>query len=151
MEAASVPAVPAKKELDQFRAVLTGEGDLPQLADPEVISAQIVERILAAETFEDAFEPQEVEAWRDYLDVPVLVRNVHLNRSGYEGTSIYAVCEIERVDGEEPQGPFTVTCGGRNVLAQLYKMLEKGWLDKPVKMTAKTTGEGYQALWLVVA
>lgn len=152
MEAASVPALPTgKKELEQFRAVLLGEGELPRFADPEVMAQAIVERILESETFEDAFQPQELEAWRDYLDVPVLVKGVHLNRSGYEGTSIYAVVDIERVDGKDPKEPFTVTCGGRNVLAQLYKMLEKDWLDKPVKMTSRTTAEGFNALWLVAA
>ena len=145
-------AVPGAEQLDAAYAAILDGAELPvaAAADPELISRQIVEGILNAETFEEAFAPKSVPAWRDMLDVPVLVRNVKLNRSSFEGSasSIYAVCDLERLDNAER---VTVTCGGRNVLAQLVKMLEKSWTDKPVKLIGKQTGEGYTALWLQAA
>ncbi len=142
---------PSKAELERaYDAILNGT-PLPQGGDPEVVSRAIVERILAAETFEDAFKPQELAAWREYLDVPVEVRSFHLNPTTYEvegGSSVYAVVDLARLDDGEH---MTVTCGGRNVLAQLVKMLEAGWMDRPVKLVGRQTAEGYQALWLEAA
>lgn len=112
------------------------------------MSRAIAERILDAETFEDVFSAQDLDAWTNYINVPVFVKEFHLNPTGYsvEGNpSVYAVVDIANaVDGEQR----TVTCGGRNVMAQLVKMLEKGWLDRPVKLVSKRTAEGYDALWL---
>lgn len=133
-----------------YKAILDGE-QIPFEGDPQAVSRAIVERIMAAETFEDAFKPQELDAWRNHLDRVVLVRDFHLNPTTFEnenGASVYAVCDlVDPVTGEE----FTVTCGGRNVMTQLVKMHERGWQDKPVKLTGKKTAEGYQALWLVAA
>ena len=150
-ESTAVATSEAEQLEAAYGAILDGK-ELPATvaADPELISRQIVEGILNAETFEEAFAPKSVPAWRDMLDVPVLVRNVKLNRSSFEGSasSIYAVCDLTRIDSGEQ---VTVTCGGRNVLAQLVKMLEKGWTDKPVKLIGKQTAEGYTALWLQAA
>lgn len=134
-----------------YHAILTGE--LPEgfgaSDDAEGVSRAIVERIISAEDFADAFNPQELPAWRDtLLDIGVLVRKLHLNKSTVAGGSLYAVVDVERLDDGSA---LTVSCGGRNVLAQLVKLVEKGWTDKPVKMIAKRTSEGYDALWLTAA
>ena len=133
-----------------YKAIMDGE--TVAVSDPEIVSRAIMERIIGAETFEQAFAEQSLEPWREGLiDEPVLVHGFHLNPSGFEGegsSSVYAVVDLERLSDAER---MTVTCGGRNVLVQLVKMLEKGWLDKPVKLTAKQTREGYTALWLVAA
>lgn len=139
------------------KSILFGE-PLPgaDTKDAEAISIEIAQRIFGAETFEEAFNAQELQGWQELMDVPVLVRDVKLNSTGFEvanGSSIYAVVDLLVIDKET--GEFTtaqtVTCGGRNVLAQLVKMLEQGWMDRPVKLAAKGTAEGYQALWLVPA
>ncbi len=137
-------------KLDVVYAAIMGDVELPAAADSEAMSRAIVERIMSAETFDEAFRPQQLESWQEYLDQPVLVRDVHFNRSAFEdgqGAPIYAVVDIVLRDGEV----VTVTCGGRNVLTQLVKMLQKGWQDQPVKLNARKTGEGYTALWLVAA
>lgn len=141
-------ASPEQIEL-AYQAIL-GDAELPAATDPEVVSRAIMERILAAETFEAAFAAQNLEGWREYLDVPVFVQGFHLNRSTYDapGSSpVYAVVDLTlAADGE----PVTVTCGGRNVLMQLVKMLERGWFDRPVRLVAKQTAadHGGSALWL---
>jgi hypothetical protein len=134
-----------------YRAILDGEAIAA--ADPEAMSRAIVERIMAADTFEEAFRPQTLEPWREaFPDTPVRVLEFHLNPSGFEqGSSVYAVVDLVPLAGPHEGETHTVTCGGRNVLTQLVLALEKGWLDKPVKLTTKGTSEGYTALWLVDA
>lgn len=140
---------PSKKDLETAYAAILDGAAIPVASDPEAVSRAILERIFASDTFEEAFAPQQLEGWREYLDVPVLVQEFHLNPSGFEqGSSVYAVVDIVRVDTGEQ---LTVSCGGRNVLAQLVQMLRHGWFDRAVKLTSKTTSEGYQALWLVAA
>jgi hypothetical protein len=116
--------------------------------DPAAVSRAIAERIAKSETFEEAFAPQDLDAWTNYIGVPVFVQDFHLNPTGFlvEGQpSVYAVADIANVaDGDVK----TVTCGGRNVLMQLVKMKQKGWMDNPVVLVSKRTAEGYDALWL---
>lgn len=131
-----------------YAAILDGEAP-PQMADPELVTREILERIMRAETFEEAFRPQTLRAWSELIGVPVKVRDFHLNPSGLEGQTVYAVCELELLDGSE--STTTVTCGGKNVLMQLVKALEQGWLDKPVVLMEKPTNEGYKVLWLEAA
>jgi hypothetical protein len=142
-----------------YGAIL-GEEQLPEYADPEVISRAIMERIIEAETFEDAFQPQTLVAWREMLNEPVFVQDFRLNRSSIKDSAspVYAVVDLARADGKnwrdksgKESRVIAVTCGGRNVLVQLVKALEKGWLDKPVKLTSKQTGEGFNVLWLEAA
>jgi hypothetical protein len=147
------------KELDKKRAQIASayaailDNEKPEglaVSDPELVTREILERIMGAETFDEAFKPQELTAWRDLIDVPVRVLDFKLNPSGLEGQAVYAVVELERLDGKDP-AKQTVTCGGRNVMMQLVKALEKGWLTNPVAMTKKATSEGYEVLWLVAA
>lgn len=118
--------------------------------DSAEMARAIAERILRAETFEEAFAPQTIDAWKDVLfNTPVGVLDFHLNASSYEvGSPFYAVCDVERLaDGEV----LTVQTGGLNVLAQLLLIAEKGWWGKPVKMISKDTAGGFDALWLIPA
>jgi|SRR5215831_14267583 hypothetical protein len=131
-----------------YSAIIDGEPVGQRYADPEQVSKVIAERIKNAESFDEAFAPQELPAWTNYLEIPVFVKSFHLNPTGYKvqgGPTVYAVVEIaEAIEGRED----TVTCGGRNVLVQLMKMLENDWFDKPVMLISKDTAEGYKALWL---
>lgn len=137
------------------RAILDGES-LPDFGDPALVSRAIVERLLGSESFEQAFASQSLEGWQDYLGVPVLVRDFHLNRTKFEdraegSPSVYAVVDLERLDGEEP-ATMQVACGGQNVLAQLLLIAKRDWWDNPVKMIAKDTSTpGRQTLWLETA
>ena len=137
-------------QLDQIAAAVLGDSSvLPPPADPEAMSRAIAERILSAETFEEAFGPQQLRAWQDLTGLGVLVRDVHFNRSTFgEGSVVYAVVDVERLDDGSTE---TVTCGGTNVLMQLVTMLRNGWQDRPVKLTAKPTAEGNEVLWLEAA
>lgn len=133
-------------QLEQIRGAILDGDPLPFVSDPEVMSRAIAERILGSETFEEAFTAQSLPAWRELEGVPVIVRDVRFNRSGFEGQSLYAVVDIAPVDQTLP--PTTVSCGGKNVMAQLYVMVKNGWQDRPVQLISKRTTEGYDALWL---
>lgn len=139
-------------QLDLIQKVVLGEAELPENADPEAMSRAIMERILAAQSFEEVFVPQSIAAWRDVLlDVPVVVTDVHFNRSSYEqGAPVYAIVDVVDPNGETR----SVHCGGANVLAQLVVGLKNGWLleeKRPVKLVTKETGAGFKVLWLEAA
>lgn len=140
-------------QLEQIRRAITGEEELPGNADPEAMSRAIMERILAAESFEDAFTQQDLTPWRSMIGRAVIVRDVHFNRSTVEGAgpSVYAVCDLVDVETGEQ---ISVTCGGQNVLAQIVVGLQHGWLvdeKRPVRMIENRTANGFGALWLEAA
>lgn len=123
--------------------------DLPPNVDADQVTRGIIERIISAKTFEEAFGSQSLPSWADTLEgLGVLVRDVKWNRStisGGEGAPVYAVVDVERMDNGATQ---TVTCGGRQVQAQLISMLRNGWTDRPVRIVKKPTGDGNTVLWL---
>lgn len=124
---------------------------LPYAADAEAVSRGILERILAAESYDEIFRPQKLEAWRDHKGRPAEVTGFHLNRTTFDfdennGSAVYAVIDLTWLDDGETA---TVTCGGRNVLTQLVQALRKGLIPGcRVKLEGNRTGEGYEALWL---
>ena len=148
-ETSKALAKPTPKELEAaYAAILDGQ-PLPGAGnDPEVVSRAIAERIMNSDSFEDVFSPQELEAWTNYVGEVVLVKDFNLNPTTFstgEGTpACYAVVDIQLADGTVK----TVSCGGRNVLMQLVKALENGWLNRPLVLISKQTSEGNTALWL---
>lgn len=132
-------------------AILDGV-ELPAV-DPEQVSRRIIEQLLEADTFEQVFAPQaRLHAWREYLGRPAIVDSVHFNRSKVKDAtaSIYAVVDLTWTDTGETD---TVTCGGRNVLAQLLAGLKRGWLpgSRELAMVSRDTAEGYSTLYLEAA
>lgn len=129
-------------------AILNGT-PLPAAPDADSVSRGIILRILEA-TPETLFERQELDAWNEHLGRPAEVLGLHLNRSTVEqgegGSPVYAVVDVNWLDDGEKA---SVTCGGRNVLAQLVRAHQLGLIPGVrVKLSASRTGEGYQVLWL---
>ena len=121
------------------------------LEDPETVQRAIVERILAAKSVEEILTPSETRHARDLLDEPVTVHAVRFNESDFEdGIGFYAVVEVTTPDTGDS---FAVTCGGRNVMAQLYALAACDAFPCDVKFTQarKPTRAGYWPLWLVQA
>jgi hypothetical protein len=150
MEASQELALLSEEDFEVAKSAIIDGTPIPNIGtgDPMAVSKSIAERIAAADTFEEAFSPQDLDAWTNYLGIPVLVQDFHLNPTGFlvEGNpSVYAVCDIAKLEDGEI---VTVTCGGRNVLMQLLKMKQRGWSDRPVVLVNKRTAEGYNVLWL---
>lgn len=118
------------------------------VADPQAVSLDIVERILKAKNVREALTPPQTVAARDVLERPLVITGVHWNESDFtEGFSAYAVLEATDPKTEEE---LVVTCGGRNVMAQLYMISQfEGF---PVRArfgeSGRQTARGYRPLWL---
>jgi hypothetical protein len=96
--------------------------------DPRLAIANMAERILDAENFEDMFTAAEVEPNADLFDVGLHVENVSWNRSEYDaGLPFYAVFSGHKItDGAE----FITTCGAWQPVVIAYRLLEQGWLPR---------------------
>ena len=121
------------------------------IEDPEEVSRAITNRILSASTVEEILAPAEARHARELLDTPVIVTGLHFNQSDFEeGVGFYAAVDVEDAESGDR---FTVTCGGRNVMAQLYALAKINAFPCKVKFTQarKPTRNGYWPLWLVQA
>lgn len=144
----------SKAEVDLAYRAISGEV-VPDFGDPEAMARSIADRIKDADSFEEAFaspEDRKLPAWSEkYMNVPVLVQNVRLNKSSFAGESLSAAYAVVDVVVRDTGETDIVSTGGFNVLHQLIRMVEKGWQANPVKMTAQTTAQGFETLWLVRA
>lgn len=117
--------------------------------DPAEIARAIMERILTADTPEAVLEQSGTTSARDVLEVPLELTDARFMRSGFdEGPGAYALLTMVNADGEQ----LTVTCGGRNVLAQVFRLKQLAALPRRVKFVeAGQTAQGYRPLWLNAA
>jgi hypothetical protein len=116
--------------------------------DPEKIADSIVSRILRAESVDDVLAPQAIEHARDLIGVPMEIRSARFQRSDYEeGPEVYMVCEAEVLDDGRVT---TFSCGGRSVMAQVYRIAQLGGLpfQGVLVQSPKPTRRGFRPLWL---
>lgn len=146
-----VPAssVPALTTMDD-RVVTKYLDDMKNLAEhsDDDVQRAIVGRILASETAADVLAPQAIEHARDLVDQHLTLTGVRVQESDFEeGPGIYAVVNaVVMEDGRTT----TFSCGGSNVLAQLYRLAQLNALpcDVVIKRSTKPTKAGYYPLWL---
>lgn len=116
--------------------------------DPEAISLAIVERILNAKTAEEVLTPNQVVHARDLIGVPLNVSGIRWLESDFEtGPGMYAIMDCVRVDTDSH---LVVSCGGQNVLAQLWKLNDLGAFPARVviQQAPRPTKAGFLPLWL---
>lgn len=135
-------------------AALTAGAELPELEPQDAAAAgmEIAARILRAESVDEVFEQGGATPALEVIDVPLIVNGLRWNRSDYEGegAKVYALIDATRADsGEE----LTITCGSRNVMAQLYRLDQLGALNTPVKIVRaeRETARGFRPMWLARA
>jgi hypothetical protein len=117
------------------------------IEDPEQISAQIVGDILRARSVEDVLGQRQLVEAESVLGQRIVVRNVRWMGSAFDdGPGFYAVIDAANDDGE----PMMIGCGGRNVMAQLFRLIELGALPLYVRIQRadKATAAGYYPLYL---
>jgi hypothetical protein len=135
----------------KFLALVTD----PEVTDPSAISRQIVERILGAGTVDEilgmgdsaGLNAEAVGERSFYTTEPPVWLRSSKGKPG-ETLGVFAVLRVRFVDDKTEN---VVTCGGQNVLGQLYALQAKGALDRdfgPVRFTTKPTAAGYEVLWL---
>jgi hypothetical protein len=116
--------------------------------DPAAISAAIVANILQARTAEDVFGTNDVTPAEDVLGQRLTIRGVRWNRSRYDdGPTVYAMIDAVDDDGEV----LTISCSGRNVMAQLFRLNELGAFPAvcAIVQADRPTAAGYFVLNLV--
>lgn len=105
----------------------------------ESIATQIMEQILAADTFEDLFRAQEAGtvAGKNYTDRPFILRpeNVEWRRSRdvFIEAGGFPFFFFARVQDVETGDEIVINCGGQTVVAMMYKLTTSPqyWTDAP--------------------
>lgn len=132
---------------DDLEAVIRGDV-APRITDPEEAALAIVERILKAETVEDVLTMAGALGADDVLNRPFLLHGCKWIKSAYEqGAPVFAVIDATFEDTGERT---VITCGGRNVLAQIVQLDKLEALPRKVKLvrTERPTSNGFYPLWL---
>lgn len=132
---------------DAAIAAIRGEV-LPEVADPETVAKEIMERILSAETPEDVLGGNAPLHAKDVLTRPFLLNAVRFMRSRFEnGPGVFAVLEAEMGDSGEA---VSITCSSRNVMAQAVALWKLDALPRAVviRQSDEPTAAGYNVLWL---
>lgn len=114
------------KQIDEIEQILlSGEGQLGVIEeDPSAVADEMIAQLLAAESDEE-LEFKEAEGWRDWLNVPVEIRNVVCRPSEFEeGARFFMVVRGILDDGSQ----VVLTTGSRATMAQLINRAKRGTL-----------------------
>jgi hypothetical protein len=134
--------------IDLGRVLTTGQFDSEIIEDPEQISRQIVEELLAAETDEELEQVGNASGWLDFEGVPVEVRGFRWRKSDYdEGAAIYLIVQATDMrDGAS----LVLTTGSKNVIAQLINLARRDRFPtvKILTRADKPTKGGFYPQWL---
>lgn len=164
-----LPAVRESKDVDPFafdsvealiKAYQEPEPDPRQVAawllgtqekdddDAEESQISIMLRILGAETKEQALASQEVMAADQLLGETLEIRDIKWKKSTKgEGKGVYALITAH---WDTTDRDIVVSCGGRNVCAQLLRLKAGGHFPVKAAITksSKETAAGFRPLWL---
>jgi hypothetical protein len=103
--------------------------------DPEEAARGIIERILGSNSPDDVLAEDRVVHAKDYLDTPFIAHNVRFmgSTASETGGGVYAAIDASTKDGE----PFVMTCGARNVVAQLFRLSTMNALPREVMLVER--------------
>lgn len=115
--------------------------------DPAAVSAAIVASILQAPNAEAVLTQATTTAAETIIGQRLLIRGQRFNRSDFaESAGFYAIIDAVNDDGEV----MLVTCGSRNVMAQIFRLNELGALPchAAIVQAEKPTAAGYYPMSL---
>lgn len=124
---------------------------LPVLTGGEDLVARTIERILHAETPEQALADPDAQGVRDLVGQIVILRElVGIMPSAIREGDWYVVLEAANVVTGQV---ITLTSGSVYVVAAAAKMHRQGWLPRPVRIVEleSASNPGQSSLWLVDA
>jgi hypothetical protein len=127
--------------------VLQGDAVMA-ITDPDEAARAIVTRILSAQTADDVLRVAGTLGADDVLGQPMVVHDVRWMKSAFdEGAGAFGVITITRGDDGQAE---TLTCGSRNVMAQIARLAQLKALPKECKLvrSEKPTSAGFYPLWL---
>lgn len=134
----------------EVRAFITDVASKVATSTEEAV-LDIVGSILAAESVEDVLSGGDVVHSEDVLSVPLTLYSVKWARSTFaEGLPFYALLEVSSIGGTERR---LVSCSATNVVAQVWKMSNAGWLPVDVRLeqSKRPTASGFYPLRLTAA
>lgn len=133
--------------IEDLTPMLVGD-QMPEFVDPEQASRDIVRRILEAEDLDALFEQAGTIGCDDVLGKPLSFRDFRPMRSAFEeGAGMYFVVDAADLETGEQ---LVISCGARNVMAQLYRAKQLGALplNAAIVKAPRPTANGYYPLWL---
>lgn len=116
--------------------------------DAEESQLSIMLRILGAEGVDQILASQEVMGADELLREVLILNGVKWKKSTKgDGKGVYALMMAHR---ETTDTDVVISCGGKNVCAQLLRLNAGGYLPHKVMVTksAKPTAAGFYPLWL---
>lgn len=135
------------EQVQDWAPFLLGD-QTPEFVDPEQASREIVLRILQADDVDQVFEQAGTTPCNEIIGRPIRISGARAMKSGFEsGATMYLLLDVADVETGET---LLVTCGARNVMAQLYRIqqLDGFPVDCRIVKTDRPTAEGYYPLWL---
>lgn len=114
-----------------------------RFSDTGDLALKIATRLAQSSTPEELFAEDGENGWEKHQNVPFLVKRIYWCRSTFrEGAGFYAIVEAVNADTGELQ---VLTTGATNVLVQLAKAEQMGWLDAPLilRQNPQPTSNGY--------
>lgn len=140
------PARGASTAMERVRDMLATMSDVaPQSA--EELQAQILERYLNATTPAELLAEGATVSAEEVLGENLTIKEVKFNQSTTKnGPPIYAVIDATIGDRD-----VVITCGSLNVMTQVYKAKESGWLpmsDVCITQLPVPTAQGFYPMYL---
>lgn len=119
--------------------------------DPDAIQMQIIERYLKATTPEEVLAPQSTIQAKNIIGQVFELHSAHYNRSTIEeegSPPVYALIDAV-LDGKR----VAITCGSRNVMAQIIALTRMNFFPANVAIEElpTKTARGFKPLYLVAA
>ena len=135
------------EQVQDWTPFLLGD-ETPEFVDPEQASRDIVLRILQAEDVDAVLDQAGTTPCQDIIGKPIRISGARAMKSDYEGgASMYLLLDVTDLQTGEQ---LLVSCGARNVMAQLYRVTQlRGFpLDCRILESERPTAQGYRPLWL---
>jgi hypothetical protein len=132
---------------------MLAKAEEPQLTEKGEITASIVKRVFGMDNADDILSAGEqgAKGLRDMLGEVFAIKSLKWLKAAekYRENSmgVFVLMEVFTGDGSVE----VVSCGGANVLTQLYRLEELGCIpdpDRKLVAYSKVTGSGFDVLWL---
>lgn len=120
----------------------------PEFEDPEQASRDIVMQILAAADVDAVLEGAGTVPCQELVGQPIQIERAKAMKSAHEGgATMFLLMDVVLLETGEQ---IKVTCGARNVMAQLYRVSQLNGFPLACRImrAERATAQGFYPLWL---